>query len=135
MKKVFFTIVLAAISSLIFANVPHDNAVESKSIVLTKSFSKVSVGENLNVEFFNATGGSVKLEGNNSFVNGVSLQVINGTLFISLKGDAKFYKGTVKLPVGNLSEININSDSKISSHEFLKCSNLTVYIADGVHAE
>ncbi len=134
MKKLLFTIALTASSLAIFAGVPKNDAVESKTITLTKTFDRVSVGENLNVEFSNAKNAFVKLEGNNSFVNGVSLQVINGTLFVTLKGDAKFYKGTVYLPVSNLKQIDINADAKVCSHEFLNCTNLTVSLADGAHA-
>ena len=135
MKKVFVTIALTVVSFAIFAGTPKANAVELKTVTLTKTFNRVSVGENLNVEFSNAANASIRLEGNNSFVNGVNFQVINGTLFVSLKGKAKIYKGTIYLPVGNLIQVDINTNSKVCSHEFLNCNDLTVFVAEGARAE
>lgn len=129
-------ILLICASNLTFAGKSKRSSVHptSKIVNLSSPFYKVSVGENLKVVFSNEVNTNATVEGQPEFVNGINLEIVEGTLYVSAKGNSAYHKGTIFIPVKLIQEIDLKMNASASNKNILRSPFLKVSLCSGSKA-
>jgi hypothetical protein len=125
---IFILLICASISSI--ANPKSKVNEASKTIVVISDYNKVSVGKNLSVVFKKIPTSIAVINGNSKSLDNVDFKVVNGTLFITAKRNARLRSTTIYLPVKDLAEIRLQQNAKVHNEVIMKCSHLIIYFSD-----
>ena len=130
MKKIFVTLVLAVtlISCNDFDNQKRGNGdVTTDSREVTEKFSKIVVGQAIDVEIEQADSYSIEVEADSNLINDIKTTIENGVLKIS--SDVNFQnaeKLLVKVKMKQISEIETTNASSVQSINLLKGKSLRI---------
>ena len=135
MKQLMITaVILVGTAVAAFAsNGKTSPILQSKSISLTQNFSKVLIGENLNVVFTNDETNTISLTGTERFIDDILISNQNGTLSITTTKHVS-RPGIIYISIKSINSLILKDEASASSKGFLNCINLKVEMGSGSHA-
>lgn len=130
MKKRFFTIALALITSLGTALATGKESKEPASykIQLEKRFTSLQIDNDINVVLTNSTSNEIVVEGNMPDIKSVAATVADGRLSLWMTGAKRGNTVTVYVPASMLDFISVNGESQLSTNTVLSNPKLEVEV-------
>jgi hypothetical protein len=130
MKKQLVLIVMIAVLSYFNAAAApvkptKDNTVQ---VVVTASFNRIVVCNNVNVVLVEETSQHFSIKGKSKWCEAVKLEVKAGVLTVSSSRTASMKQATVYIPVQQLEGITVKGYSDVESQGTLHCGKLNIHI-------
>ena len=135
MKKIISAVLIAAAfstSSFAYSTNEKPGSPVNKEIAINADFQRIKVGRNLQLVLVQDVNRStIVVTGDEKSVQGVNVSIDKGLLSITSKGNLKWKRIKIYVPITTLASLELESDASVAAEGIIMLDDLKVLVHDG----